>query len=159
MKKAVRFFIFSAIWVSLSCCNDQTADFATAQKTLEVLIAAAQEGNVDRFVDCLDLEYYVKRAQVQNPDAEITDKKMRSLLKTAPLVTATRELMSVFNQYQWSVLYEKEIGINARELTLRIFSKDAADLPEDDEMKLIFINRDKKWKLELQSSFGAKFRY
>jgi hypothetical protein len=151
MKSSATFLFALTILVSLSCNQDKSKDFATAQKTCETMIAAVQEGDAEKFIDCLDLQFLIKEAKAQSPGAQITEKQIISFLKTEQGIMMTRKLMNGFNKYQWSVLYETDTGINSSKVAVRVSPKSIYDLPTSEEFELIFIKRGEKWKFDLES--------
>jgi hypothetical protein len=126
-------------------------DFSTAQKTLATMMTAAKKGDIDKFLDCWDLEYFRKLALAQFPNAEITEETIKAVIKTTPSI---KNLIDTFKEYEISLLCEKDIGINARELTVRFIPKTGTGFLQSEEGKLILVKRGEKWKLNLETSFG-----
>ncbi|MFA5032867.1 MAG: hypothetical protein WC614_07600 [bacterium] len=126
-------------------------EFSTPQKTLEVLTKASQEGNMRKFLNGIDLDYF--RAMYSSGklgNKQIEEKRFIEVIMTTPeMQEIIKRLMNLFKGTQFVVLYDKEIGENAKELTLKCISNYENRFSEETAI-FLFIKRKGQWKLNIE---------
>ncbi|OGS22995.1 MAG: hypothetical protein A2252_06265 [Elusimicrobia bacterium RIFOXYA2_FULL_39_19] len=124
----------------LSGCSRQ---YSTPQDTLNTMTKASKDNDIDKFIDCIDLEFLKSIYSNTHPNTEVPDKTIKNLIKQNVQASISK-FMELLKNNKIAVLYEKDIAVNAKELTIS---------PEFAEQKLVFINRAGKWKLSMEQTF------
>lgn len=142
-------YIFTIVILLVGC--EVCKDFSTPQKTLEALTKASQEGNMRKFLNGIDLEYLKAIYSSEKlGNKQIEEKRFIEVIMTTPeMQEAIKGLMNIFKETQFVVLYEKEVGENAKELTLKCISNDENRFSEEKTI-FLFIKRRGQWKLNME---------
>ncbi|OGS20063.1 MAG: hypothetical protein A3J83_03580 [Elusimicrobia bacterium RIFOXYA2_FULL_40_6] len=130
------------VWLNiLAGCSKK--ELATPQDTFDAMLRASKNDDIDKFIDCIDLELLRSVHSYAQPNTKVSDKTIKNLIKQEAQNTISG-FMKFLKNYDSSILPEKYIAENARELTLGT---------ESASIKLVFINRAGKWKLSMEQTF------
>jgi hypothetical protein len=141
-----------SLLVVVSCAGKAT----TVEVTMTAMADAAKRNDFDRFIDCLDLEYFRNIALASKPpDVQVPDRIMDSLVRhSIELSPNFTVLMNIFRNSQITVLDQKQIADDTKQLTIRILPNPGTNVRSEDKTYLIFVRRGGSWKLSVDKTIS-----
>jgi hypothetical protein len=122
----------------------------TPRNALKTITKAARRSDLDRFLECLDLDYLKEKISEVPGGSDVRTEEIASFIKDSPNLRQTFELMmGVHASHYYEVLEEKRTAVKARKLVVRAVGKDGLEF----RAEWLFIHQDGKWKLDPEGTY------